>query len=59
MRALWDVAEATSRAAVLESGVQVNEVELAEFERATAPLVQARLTTPALRQLYQDIRRLA
>lgn len=59
MRALWDEAVAKSRAAVLEAGVQMNEVELAEFERATAPLVESRLTTPAVRQLYQDIRGLA
>lgn len=59
MRALWDEAEARSRAFVTESGVQLNDVELAEFQRATAPMVEARVRTPALRRLYDDIRGMA
>lgn len=59
MRALWDEAEAQSRAFVTEAGVQLNDVELPEFHTATAPMVEARLGTPALRRLYDDIRAMA
>lgn len=59
MRTLWDEAEARSRAAVLESGVSINAVDVAAFERATAPVLEAHLEDPGLRQLYRDIRSLA
>ena len=59
MRALWDEAEAASRRFVTEAGVQVNDVELAAFRDATAPMVQSRLGTPSLRRLYDGIRGMA
>jgi tripartite ATP-independent transporter DctP family solute receptor len=59
MRVLWDEAEAASRSFVTEAGVQLNDVDLDEFHKATAPMVQARLGTPPLRRLYDDIRGLA
>ncbi len=59
MRALWDEAEATSRRFVTDAGVQLNDVELVEFQQATAPMVQSRLRTPPLQRLYDDIRGMA
>jgi len=59
MRALWDEAEATSRRFVTDAGVQLNDVDLVEFQQATAPMVQSRLGTPPLRRLYDDIRGMA
>jgi TRAP-type C4-dicarboxylate transport system substrate-binding protein len=59
MRAAWDEAERTSRAAVLAAGVQINDVQLPEFARATRPVVEARLAAPPMRRLYEDIQALA
>jgi TRAP-type C4-dicarboxylate transport system substrate-binding protein len=59
MRAAWDEAERVSRSAVLDAGVQINEVQLAEFTQATRPMVEARLAAPELGRLYEDIQALA
>jgi len=59
MRAAWDEAERSSRAAVLAAGVQINDVQLQEFARATRPVVEARLAAPPMRRLYEDIQALA
>lgn len=40
-RALWDKAEAASRESVLASGVKENEVDLAAFRAAAAPILAA------------------
>jgi tripartite ATP-independent transporter DctP family solute receptor len=59
MRAAWDEAEKTSRAAVLAAGIHINDVQLQEFARATRPVVEARLTAAPLRRLYEDIQGMA
>lgn len=59
MRVAWDEAERTSRAAVLAAGVQINDVQLQEFARATRAVVEARLAAAPLRRLYEDIQVLA
>lgn len=56
MRVLWDEAEQVSRTTVSEAGVQINDVDLEPFRRATAPLLERRLEIPALRNLYRAIR---
>jgi tripartite ATP-independent transporter DctP family solute receptor len=59
MRALWDRAEADSRAFVLAAGVQVTEVDRAAFQRSAEPFLQRYLRDANLRRLYGSIRDLA
>jgi tripartite ATP-independent transporter DctP family solute receptor len=58
MRELWDRMEAESRAIVLKAGVQVNDVNLDAFRKASQPLIETTLKDPQLRKLYEDIRAL-
>jgi TRAP-type C4-dicarboxylate transport system substrate-binding protein len=59
MRTLWDEAEATSRAAVLADGVQINTVNEQAFRVAAAPFVHGWLRDPADVELHRAIRSLA
>jgi tripartite ATP-independent transporter DctP family solute receptor len=59
MRALWDEAEASSRAAVLADGVRVNDVDTAAFRKRTAPVLERHLRAPELNALYRAIRDVA
>ncbi|HZF15064.1 MAG TPA: TRAP transporter substrate-binding protein [Steroidobacteraceae bacterium] len=59
MRALWDKAEAESRAAVQKAGVEITSVDRAAFEAAAAPLRNSYLAAPALARLHRAIREVA
>jgi len=59
MRALWDASDSAARKAVVDYGVQVNEVDLESFKRASRPLLQEYLRNPELDALYRRIRDLA
>lgn len=59
MRCLWDAAEEKSRAAVMDAGVRINQVDTAAFRRVTAPLLERQIDTPELRSVYASIRNLA
>jgi len=59
MRVLWDKAEEDARAAVLASGVAINDVDRPAFAAATAGLNARWLDDPALRRLHDDIRGMA
>ena len=59
MRALWDQSDAAARKAVIDYGVEVNDVDLDAFKRVSAPLLQDYLRQPELNSLYRRIRDLA
>jgi tripartite ATP-independent transporter DctP family solute receptor len=59
MRELWDRAEAESRAHVASAGVKINEVDMAAFQNASRPLVEAYVKKSNLMQLYEAVRGLA
>jgi tripartite ATP-independent transporter DctP family solute receptor len=59
MRVLWDGQEAKSRAAVVESGVKINEVDQAAFRAAAGPLLSRYLADADAMSLYRSIRDLA
>ena len=56
MRALWDESDSAARKAVTDYGVQINEVDLESFKRASRPLLQEYLRRPELDALYRRIR---
>jgi tripartite ATP-independent transporter DctP family solute receptor len=58
MRDLWDRMEADSRKQVIASGVRTNEVDIAAFHRAAAPLLEKYLESRELRELHASIRAL-
>jgi tripartite ATP-independent transporter DctP family solute receptor len=58
MRGLWDRMEADSRQQVIASGVRTNEVDVASFHRAAAPVLEKYLQGHGLRGLYDSIRAL-
>ena len=59
MRRLWDADVERSMAAVVESGVRINRVDVQAFRRACSPLLKRYLAEPAQRRLYGTIRELA
>ncbi|MEO8671546.1 MAG: TRAP transporter substrate-binding protein [Tahibacter sp.] len=59
MRELWDRSETAARDYVIAHGVTLNEVDLAAFQRAAAPVVDRFRTEPLTDALYRDIRALA
>jgi tripartite ATP-independent transporter DctP family solute receptor len=59
MRTLWDQMEAESRALVLASGVKANDVDMAAFRKAAAPIHERYLADHASRDLFDGIRALA
>jgi tripartite ATP-independent transporter DctP family solute receptor len=58
MRTLWDKMEADSKAFVLASGVQSNEVDSRAFRLAAAPLHERYLADNSLRALFDSVRAL-
>jgi tripartite ATP-independent transporter DctP family solute receptor len=59
MRTLWDQMEAESRTQVLAAGVQANDVDVAAFRKAAAPIHERYLADRASRELFDSIRGLA
>jgi tripartite ATP-independent transporter DctP family solute receptor len=59
MRELWDRTVIESRQALLEQGVQMNDVDLAAFRRAAEPVLRDYRRDPATERLYRGIRALA
>jgi tripartite ATP-independent transporter DctP family solute receptor len=59
MRGLWDQAEAASRDFVLAHGVRENDVDMAAFRAAAAPLLAAYRRDPRTDALYRAIQALA
>lgn len=59
MRALWDRLEAQARSEVIASGVQVNAVERAEFQKAAQATVDGYVAAGGLKKLYEQVRALA
>lgn len=55
MRGLWDRMENESREYVLSHGVHANDVDLASFQRAAAPVLESYLKQEKLAQLYRSI----
>jgi tripartite ATP-independent transporter DctP family solute receptor len=56
MRSLWDPMEAASKQKVLESGVMLNEVDVAAFRKAARPVVDAYVQRSNLHKLYETLR---
>ena len=56
MRKLWDESDSAARKAVIDNGVQVNDVDLEAFKRVSRPLLQEYLRQPELDSLYRRIR---
>jgi len=48
MRALWDAKQASARQTVLDAGVEANDVDMAAFQRAVAPMKRRYLGDPAM-----------
>jgi len=59
MRRHWDESEGRARQAVLEHGVEFNEVDMPAFHAAVRPLREAYLRDPALADLHRRIRQFA
>jgi tripartite ATP-independent transporter DctP family solute receptor len=59
MRTLWDKMEAESRTLVLAAGVKANDVDMAAFRKAAAPIHERYLADRSLRELFDSIRGLA
>ena len=59
MRTLWDKMEAESRTQVLAAGVKANEVDVAAFRKAAAPIHERYLADRESRELFDGIRALA
>ncbi|KAF1691269.1 TRAP transporter substrate-binding protein [Pseudoxanthomonas koreensis] len=59
MRAKWDESEGVARAAVLEHGIQANEVDMPAFHKAAQPLLDEYHRKPEIEALYRRIRDLA
>ena len=55
MRQLWDEQVARSKAIILESGVEVNEVDPAPFQQAMTGMWDKNITTPEQRELVDAI----
>lgn len=55
MRQLWDEQVAKSREIILQSGVEVNEVDPAPFAEAMTGMWESSLTTPEQRELVERI----
>jgi tripartite ATP-independent transporter DctP family solute receptor len=55
MRTHWDAGEAQARAAVVESGVAINEVDTEAFRRAAQPLVERYRARSDLAELLNQI----
>lgn len=56
MRERWDASESTARQAVLDAGIQANEVDMAAFRQAAQPLLQRYLGQPEIASLHRRIR---
>ncbi len=56
MRKLWDESEAAARQAVVDAGVQLNDVDGEAFRRAARPLVDDYLRDPAIADIHRRIR---
>lgn len=56
MRKLWDESEAAARQAVVDAGVQLNEVDGEAFRHAARPLVDDYLRDPAIADIHRRIR---
>lgn len=59
MRALWDQAEGAARDFVVGHGVAENDVDMAAFRGAAAPVLKRHLADPRTARLYEAIRSLA
>jgi len=59
MRQLWDASEGEARKAVLDYGIQTNDVDMAAFRAASQPLKDQYLRQPAIEALHRRIRDLA
>lgn len=59
MRRLWDQSESSARDAVLQAGVQFNDVDMPAFRRAAQPLLDEYLRHPQVGALHRQIRALA
>jgi TRAP-type C4-dicarboxylate transport system substrate-binding protein len=59
MRASWDEAEQQARAAVLQAGVIITEVDQSAFAQAAEGLNAKWLADPTLRRLHDHIRSMA
>lgn len=56
MRAQWDASEAKARQAVIDYGVQFNDVDRPAFLRAAQPLLAEYRRDPGIESLYRRIR---
>ncbi|HVJ39575.1 MAG TPA: TRAP transporter substrate-binding protein [Stenotrophomonas sp.] len=59
MRQLWDTSEQTAREDVKAHGVKFNDVDMAAFRKAAAPLLAEYHQRPEIEALYRRIRALA
>jgi tripartite ATP-independent transporter DctP family solute receptor len=59
MRAKWDASEDAARKAVLEHGIQANEVDIDAFRKAAQPLLDEYHRQPEIEAFYRRIRDLA
>jgi len=59
MRAKWDSSEGAARKAVLDYGIQINDVDLDAFRKAAQPLLDEYHQKPEIEALYRRIRDLA
>ena len=56
MRKLWDESENTARQAVIDYGVEMNDVDIPAFRRVAEPLLAEYRRDPAIDSLYRRIR---
>lgn len=56
MRELWDESESAARQAVIDFGVEINDVDIAAFRHAAEPLLVEYRRQPAIDSLYRRIR---
>ena len=56
MRKLWDESENTARPAVIDYGVEMNDVDIPAFRRVAEPLLAEYRRDPAIDSLYRRIR---
>ena len=56
MRREWDASEDKARQAVLAHGVKANDVDVAAFRNAAAPLLRDYLQQPEIAALHHRIR---
>lgn len=59
MRQKWDESEGRARAAVLDYGIQTNEVDMPAFRKAAQPLRDEYLAKAEIQTIYRRIRDLA